>query len=121
MVLVDTSVWIDHLRTGDAHLTRLLEQGMVVGHPCVAVELSLGRIRNRAVVLELIRNLPSVPVATPDELFHFIEARELGGGGVGYVDASLLASAVLDGAVCLWTRDRALHGAAEALGVAYAA
>lgn len=119
MVLADTSVWIDHLRTGDARLASLLEEGAVCTHPGVVVELALGRMRRRHAVIGLIGALPRAPVATPDELLHFIEAHALHGAGIGYVDAALLASVLLDGTLTLWTRDRALHAAAETLGVAH--
>jgi hypothetical protein len=119
MVLADTSVWIDHLRGGDDALGTLLDQGEVCSHPYVIAELALGSLRRRTTVLGLLGDLPDIPVATSGELLHFIDARGLDGAGIGFVDASLLASAVLGDGVRIWTRDRALAQAAEGLGVAF--
>jgi hypothetical protein len=109
------------LRGGDARLRGLLEDGAVFVHPFVIAEIALGRIRDRAAVIGLLRELPRVPVATFDELLGFTDAHRLDGAGIGFVDASLLASALLDGGVRLWTRDRALREAAGTLGVAHPA
>jgi len=118
MILVDTSVWIDHLRQGDAALASLLERGEVVGHPWVTGELSLGRLRGRAEILRLLGQLPQATVATAAELPSLIERHELFGAGIGYVDAQLLAATQLTRDTRLWTKDRRLGGAAERLGTA---
>ncbi len=119
MIIVDTAVWIDHLRDGDDELAGLLENGGVLAHPWVTGELALGSLRDRAEILWLLDELPQARVATPAELLAFIGHHELYGLGIGYVDAQLLAATMLTDAV-LWTRDRRLRTAAERLGVAYA-
>lgn len=119
MILVDSSVWVDHLRSGDDGLRALLERGAVLGHPWVVGELALGMLRDRAAVLRLLSQLPQAPVATPDELLPFIERYELAGSGIGYVDVQLLAATALAPAAALWTRDRRLAEAAAQVGVAY--
>lgn len=117
MILVDTSVWVDHLRVGDAALADLLQAGRVLAHPFVAGELALGVLRQRATILSSLRALPQATMATDDEVLGFIEANELAGGGIGYVDAHLLAATRL-AAASLWTRDRRLSRVAERLGLA---
>ncbi len=120
MILVDTSVWIDHLRDGDPKLAALLDQGTALAHSWVTGELALGHLRGRAEILRLLDQLPQATVATAAELRGFIERHELFGGGIGYVDAQLLAATLLTGEARLWTRDRRLRSAAARLGVAYA-
>lgn len=119
MILADTTVWIDHFRDGDPLLARLLERGEVLAHPWVTGELALGRLHDRAETLRLLGHLPQATVATTAELLGFIEHHELFGGGIGYVDAQLIAATRLTGDVQLWTRDRRLREAAERLGAAY--
>lgn len=116
MILVDTSIWIDHLRSGNTALARLLDRGAVLGHPWVIGELALGCLSQRQEVLRLLRNLPTANVATPDELLLFIERRQL--AGLGYVDAQLLAAARMTPDAQLWTSDRHLSTAAARLGLA---
>jgi len=118
VILVDTSVWIDHLRAGDAALVALLERGEVLAHPWVTGELALGRMRRRDEILRLLGQLPPATVATADELSAFIEDHALYGRGIGYVDAQLLAATRLTRDARLWTRDRRLHAAAEHVGAA---
>ena len=118
MILVDTSVWIDHLRQGDAELADALQQGRVAIHPFVVGELACGNLRARAEVLGLLQALPSLPVATAEEVLYFIDAHALMGRGIGYVDVHLLAAARLAGAQ-FWTRDKRLHGAAADLRLAH--
>lgn len=118
MILVDTSIWIDHLRSGNTALARLLDRGAVLGHPWVIGELVLGRLSKRQEVLRLLRNLPTANVATPDELLLFIERRQLAGHGIGYVDAQLLAAARMTPDAQLWTSDKHLSTAAARLGLA---
>jgi predicted nucleic acid-binding protein len=119
MILVDTSVWIDHLRRTDAYLSSLLNEGRVRMHPHVLGEIALGSLQNRTVVLEAMRNLPTVTVATDDEVFRFIGAHALFGLGIGYTDAHLLAATKLSPGTRLWTRDRRLSDAAAQLRIAY--
>jgi predicted nucleic acid-binding protein len=117
VILVDTSVWIDHFRHNNTRLAALLESGRVRSHPFVTAELACGTLRHRAVVLELIGRLPASTMITPDETLAFIDAHRLMGRGLGYVDIHLLASAVLDKAR-LWSLDKRLDLAARALSVA---
>ena len=119
MILVDTSVWVDHLQRGDAELAGLLERGSVVVHPFVVGELACGSLADRATVLELLQDMPMAVVAESDEVLGFIERHRLHGRGIGYVDAHLLASTALTRGATLWTRDLRLRAAAEALGCAY--
>lgn len=116
MILVDTAVWIDHIRARDSVLSGLLGDGEVLAHSAVLVELALGHLRRRETILELIERLPQATVASDKEVAHLIDAYALMGRGIGYVDVHLLASARLDGSN-LWTRDKRLRGAAQELGV----
>jgi len=118
MVLVDTSVWIAHLREGDAALQSLLLAGDVVCHPFVVGELACGNLANRREILGLLQELPQAKVAEHNELLHVIEARHLMGHGIGFVDVHLLASALLDG-FPVWTRDRRFGAAARQIGVSF--
>lgn len=119
MTLVDTSVWIDHLRHGDAGLAAALLAGQVLAHPWVVGELACGNLRARAEVLALLQALPATPVATDREALFLIDSQALMGCGIGYVDVHLLAAARLGGAR-LWTRDKRLHAVAHELGLAHA-
>ena len=113
MILVDTSVWIEHFRFGSAQLAALLDEGLVFVHPAIIGELACGHLKNRKEVLELLRRLPSFPVATDDEVLAFIENRSLHGKGIGWIDAHLLASIALSGTGTLLTRDRRLAECSE--------
>ncbi|UEP51057.1 type II toxin-antitoxin system VapC family toxin [Burkholderia ambifaria] len=115
MILVDTSVWIDHLRAGDATLATLLEAERVLIHPFIIGELALGSMRDRQTVLDALRDLPAAAPATDDEVQRMIDVVPLHGLGIGYVDAHLLASVRLTSGSKLWTRDRRLLAAAERL------
>ena len=115
MILVDTSVWIDHLRAGEAELARLLETGLVATHPLVVGELAMGSLRNRDTVLGLLQDLEQAVVASHDEVMAYVSRHRLFGLGIGYVDAHLLASTQLTGATKLWTRDKRLRNTAERL------
>jgi predicted nucleic acid-binding protein len=115
VILVDTSIWVDHLRAGDATLSGLLEAGRVLAHPAVVGEVALGMLRQRALVLASLRALPQAIVATDEEVFGFIEDNDLAGLGIGYVDAHLLAATRLTATASLWTRDKRLLRAAERL------
>ncbi|MGO8920766.1 MAG: type II toxin-antitoxin system VapC family toxin [Stellaceae bacterium] len=118
MILVDTSVWLDHLRAGDKALTSLLEAALVLAHPCVIGELALGRLRQSELVLGALQDLPQATVAMDQEVLQFIHRHALLGLGIGYVDAHLLASTRLTSGASLWTRDQRLRAVAERLGLA---
>lgn len=118
MMLVDSSVWIDHFRQTDLGLVALLDRAGVLAHPFVTGELALGSLRQREAVLAALRGLPHAIVAEDDEVMAFIDRHGLFGLGIGYVDAHLLASVRLTAGAALWTRDRRLHAVAERLGVA---
>lgn len=118
MILVDTSVWVDHLRGSDGALAKLLTIGAVLAHPFVIGELALGNIRAREAVLTALLDLPQAEVATDAEVLTFIERHALFARGIGYVDAHLLAATRLTADARLWTRDRRLHGMAHGLGLA---
>ena len=115
MILVDTSVWVDHLRKSDDRLVRLLESRDVLTHPFVVGELACGLLANRVAVLGLLRRLPVAPMISDAEALRFIERRELPGRGIGYIDVHLLAATMLEPSALLWTRDRRLKDVAAAL------
>ena len=119
MILVDTSVWIDHFRRGDAQLVDLLERSNVIMHPFVVGELACGSSGDRSSILELLQDLPAAAVAEGGEVLGFIESHVLHGKGIGYVDVHLLASVALTEGAKLWTRDKRLRVVAEALGCAF--
>ncbi len=114
-VLVDTSVWVDHLRRGNEALAVLLDRGLVTVHVHVIGELACGGLRSRRTVLELLRALPRAPEAEFSEVLHLIEHHHLYGRGLGWIDVHLLASARLAG-IPMWTLDRRLAEAASELG-----
>jgi predicted nucleic acid-binding protein len=120
VILVDSSVWVDHLRSGNATLARMLDTGQVLAHPFVVGELALGSLRQRDVILAALQDLPQAIVASEVEVLRFINAQGLHGLGIGYVDSHLLASARLTLGGSLWTRDRRLHAVAARLGLATA-
>ena len=117
MILVDTSVWVEHLRRGLPGLATLLQEGKVLIHSWVIGELACGNLRNRADVLELLQGLPAAVVASDQEVLLMIEQDQLMGRGIGYVDAHLLASAKLSHCQ-LWTQDRRLAVLTEERGLA---
>lgn len=118
MVLVDTSVWVDHLRRGNPDLERLLSDAAVACHPFVVGELACGNLRNRREILALLLALPGAPEVASGELLRFVAEQRLMGRGIGLVDVHLLASARLAG-IRLWTLDRRLRAAAGDLRVAH--
>ncbi len=119
MILVDTSIWIDHLRAGDEHLAALLDKGQVLMHPLAIGELACGNLRRREEVLGLLKDLPRAPVATDPEVLFFIERHRLMGKGIGYLDAHLLAATSLANPARLWTRDKRLRSMVVSLKLAY--
>jgi hypothetical protein len=118
MILVDTSIWIDHLHRTEPRLVALLEDADVCIHPMIIGELALGSLRDRSVVLSLLGDLPGIPVAAHAEVHQLIESHALYGIGLSLVDAHLLAALRLSSTAKLWTRDRRLQSAAKRLGVA---
>lgn len=118
MILVDTSVWVHHLRRGDARLRSLLIDGQVLCHPFIVGEIACGALRNRSEILALLPALPLVPMAEHEEVLRLIESRSLHGRGIGWIDAHLIASALLSRSP-LWTFDRKLGAVASSLGVSY--
>jgi predicted nucleic acid-binding protein len=120
LILVDTSIWIDHLRAGGDVLANLLDAGRVLMHPFVMGELALGEMRQRGTILDALANLPRAELATDAEVLGFINRQALFGRGIGYVDVHLLASVRLTPGAELWTRDNRLRSVAEELGLAMA-
>jgi len=116
VILVDTSVWVEHLRSGVQRLKVLLHDGLVLTHPFVVGEIACGNIRNRDEILGLLATLPEGRVAQHDEVLRLVESRRLHGRGIGWIDAHLLASALLSRSV-FWTFDRRLSEIALSLGV----
>jgi len=118
MVLVDTSVWINHLRDCDQHLEKLLFDGDVVCHNHIIGELACGNIKNRNEIISLLQALPMAPIVEFPEFLYFIEQHKLNGKGIGFVDIHLLASAQL-GQMPLWTADKRLKTASIELDLNY--
>jgi predicted nucleic acid-binding protein len=117
MILVDTSVWIDHLRKPEPRLQDLLQLDEVVTHPLVRLELALGSIASREAVLIELAKLPHAPVVDTTELFRLVELRRLYRRGIGVTDLHLLASAVVAPSISIWTRDRRLGQIAHEFGL----
>lgn len=118
MVLVDTSIWVEHLRAGHRELAALLNKGAVIIHPFIIGELGLGARKERKTILELLGELPHAPLAEHEEVMTLIHSRRLMGSGIGWVDTHLIASALIAG-VPLWTADRKLRLVTVALGILY--
>jgi predicted nucleic acid-binding protein len=118
MVLVDTSVWVSHLRDGNAELANLLNDGKVLCHPLIVGELACGNLKDRSVILSFLQLLPLSLEAEHEEVLLFIENNRLMGQGMGYVDMQLIASALLTG-VPIWTLDKKLAQAADSLHIKY--
>jgi predicted nucleic acid-binding protein len=119
VILVDTAVWIDHLRVGTASLAQLLDNSSVVTHPWVIGELVLGNLSNREEILGLLHGLPQATVAEDEEVLTLIEQDRLYGVGIGYVDAQLLAASRLTPDTRLWTTDKRLSAVAARLGLGF--
>ncbi len=119
MILVDTSIWMDHLRTGNNQLVDLLDHSQVLAHPFVIGELACRNLRKRKEILTLLNNLPQSPVASPAEALHFIEHNQLLGKGIGYIDVHLLAATALAEGTLLWTADKRLEKVARNIKLAF--
>ena len=118
MVLVDTSVWVSHLRDGNTELANLLNDERVLCHPLIVGELACGNLKDRAIILSFLQLLPMSIQAEHEEALSFIENNHLMGKGIGYADAQLVASAVLTG-VPIWTLDKKLAQVADGLHIRY--
>jgi predicted nucleic acid-binding protein len=118
MVLVDTSVWVSHLREGEAGLKKLLIDGEVMCHPFIVGELACGNLKNRLEILTYLQSLPITILAEDEEVLKFIENNQLMGKGLGYIDIHLIASAVLTD-VPVWTFDKTLDTIAKKIGINY--
>ena len=117
MILADTSIWIDHLRSGNRELRKHLNHGNIVIHPFIIAELALGSVKERTKTLALLDLLPQVRVAQVSEVRLTIEARRLYNRGIGLIDAHLIASVFINPSTLLWTRDKRLCKVAEGLGI----
>lgn len=118
MILVDTSVWVDHLFKNDAGMARLLKDGEVIMHPLIIGELSMGHLSPRAAVLNSLKTMPMIRQADDLEVWHTVETHRLYNSGIGYIDAHLLAATLLTPGTSLWTRDKRLRQTATHLGLA---
>lgn len=118
MVLVDTSVWVSHLRDGNTKMETLLNDGMVLCHTIIIGELACGNLKDRAVILSFLKLLPMCIEAEHEEVLSFIESNRIMGKGIGYADAQLVSSAVLTG-VPIWTLDKKLAQVADGLHIKY--
>lgn len=118
MVLVDTSIWVEHLRNGNRQLERLLTDAEVICHPFIIGELACVNMNNRNEILSLLKSLPLTPMLEFDEFLFFIDGNQLMGIGIGFVDVHILASAKLAGTL-LWTADKKLNSAAIELSLNY--
>lgn len=119
MILLDTSVWIDYLRQGDAQVAAILQSGLALAHPFVIGELACGNLKSRAGILGLIAALPQARQAQEQEVLFYIERRKLMGHGIGHIDAHLLAATALTEGARLWTRDKRLDALSHKLELAY--
>jgi len=119
MILVDTSIWVDHLNKEDPAMRQLLFAGSVLCHPLVIGELAVGNLHPRLAILKMLQRLPSINAATHNEALNFISQNTLFGLGIGYIDAHLLASVRLTQNASLWTRDRRLAKVAESMKLAF--
>ena len=117
MILADTSIWIDHLRSGNARMQALLQTGQIVMHPFIVAEIALGSLKNRKVRLAELDALQQVAVGQAAEVRHLIEARALYSKGLSLVDAHLILSCLLSPGTQLWTRDKNMEMVARSLGI----
>ncbi|WP_454858070.1 type II toxin-antitoxin system VapC family toxin [Rhizobium binxianense] len=116
MILVDTSIWIDHFRYGDAELSKVIEDDRLLCHPAIIGELALGSLRDRDTVIAFLAAQREAFVATHDEVMTLIDRHSIFSMGIGYTDAHLLASTLIDRRSILWTRDKRLAAAAQKAG-----
>jgi len=116
MILADTSVWVDHLRSGNERLAGFLNEGVVLCHPFIIGELACGTLKNRAKILGMLSALPIIPIVEHDEIIDFITRHKLSGKGIGWIDAHLLASTFLANSR-IWTLDKSLSNIARGLKV----
>ena len=119
MILVDTSVWVDHFRHTEPRLVAALEEENVLTHPFIIGELACGNLRNRDEIFDLLKRLPVAPVATDREALQLIDGHRLMGRGIGFIDVHLLASTAISGTARLWTRDHRLAEIASHLSLGY--
>jgi predicted nucleic acid-binding protein len=119
VILLDTSVWIDHVSKRDDHLFGLFEEGKILIHPYMIGEVALGSLRDHDKIIASLIEMPRPTVASEADVLSLIRNRFLAGSGIGYVDAHLLASTRLTPEAMLWTRDKRLRRVAEAMGVSY--
>lgn len=117
MILADTSIWVDHFRSGIEEMRKQLDKGQIAMHPFLIGELALGSLRERTKTLAFLDRLPQVRIARLEEVRRMIEARSLYGQGIGLIDTHLIASVYLTPSIQLWTRDKVLRRIAEALGI----
>jgi predicted nucleic acid-binding protein len=117
MILADTSVWIDHLRSGIPEMRQRLDRGQIVIHPLIIAELALGTLQDRTSTLALLDLMPQLQTAQISEIRALIENQNLYGLGIGVIDASLIASTLINPPTLLWTRDKQLRKVAENLGI----
>ncbi|MGA2887515.1 MAG: type II toxin-antitoxin system VapC family toxin [Terracidiphilus sp.] len=117
MILADTSIWVEHFRSGNDELRKQLTSRQIVMHPFIVGELALGSLEQRVTTLAFLERLPSVRVAQLDEVLRMIELRILYSGGIGLIDAHLIASIFINSSTLLWTRDKRLSSIAEDLGI----
>jgi predicted nucleic acid-binding protein len=119
VILVDSSIWIDHLRRTIPALVKALESGLVLCHPFVTGEFACGHLRDRIRFLDALADMPTAPVATHAEALTFLDRHALAGRGIGWVDVHLLASTALAGGTRLWTHDKRLAALAADIGLGY--
>jgi predicted nucleic acid-binding protein len=119
MILVDTSIWIDHLDKANPIMQELLKEQRILMHPFVLGEIAMGSLRKREFVLSVLSAFESAPLAREDEVLSFVRAYRLFGKGIGYIDAHILTSAKLAPGTQLWTRDKRLQALAAALSIDY--
>jgi predicted nucleic acid-binding protein len=119
VILVDTSIWVDHLRLGDGVLVALLNSGSVLGHPWIVGEVALGNLAHRDEIIGLLQGLPRATLATDSEVLTLIQKESLSGTGIGYVDAQLLAATRLSSDARLWTRDKRLSAVTDRLELGF--
>jgi predicted nucleic acid-binding protein len=117
MILADTSIWVDHFRSGDDELRKQLMNQSILMHPFIVAELALGSLPQRTTILAYLEQLPSARVARLDEVRQMVEGRALYSRGIGLIDAHLIASVLITPSTKLWTRDKRLSGVARSLGI----